>query len=115
MYLTIVALSYGFLGIVNLTAAAFNGLKMPLQAAAVAGLRLFGLLIPLAWVGRELAGLPGVFWGVAAGNVISGAVAFLWYTMNRRRRAGEAIERDGERRSRTGASRLEPAYGKETS
>lgn len=30
-----VALSYGFLGMVNLTAAAFNGLRMPLSGAAV--------------------------------------------------------------------------------
>jgi Na+-driven multidrug efflux pump len=36
LYLRIVALSYGFLGIVNLTAAAFNGLKRPFQAAGVA-------------------------------------------------------------------------------
>jgi putative MATE family efflux protein len=84
-YLRIVALSYGFLGIVNLSAAAFNGLKIPLSAAGVAGIRLFALLIPLAWVGRELFGLSGLFWGVAAGNVLAGAVGFLWFQMNRRR------------------------------
>jgi putative MATE family efflux protein len=86
-YLRIVALSYGFLGIVNLTAAAFNGLKKPMQAAGVAALRLFVLLIPLAYVGRELAGLPGLFWGVAAGNVLSGVAGFLWYRRNRRKQA----------------------------
>lgn len=85
LYLRIVAVSYGFLGVVNLTSAAFNGLKMPFHAAAVAGLRLFALLIPLAWIGRELAGLPGIFWGVAIGNVLAGAAGFAWYTVNRRR------------------------------
>jgi putative MATE family efflux protein len=116
LYLMVVAVSYGFLGIVNLTAAAFNGLKMPLQAAAVAGLRLFGLLIPLAWIGREIAGLAGIFWGVAVGNIISGTAGFLWYTMNRRRRVDEALTpaTHGRRRGRERAARLEPAYGKES-
>jgi hypothetical protein len=41
----------------------------------------------LAYVGRELAGLPGLFWGVAAGNVLSGAAGFLWYRRNRRKQA----------------------------
>lgn len=85
-YLRIVALSYGFLGMVNLTAAAFNGLKMPLSAAGVAATRLFALLIPLAWVGRELFGLPGIFWGVAVGNVLAGAIGFGWFQLDRRRR-----------------------------
>jgi putative MATE family efflux protein len=91
LYLTIVALSYGFLGIVNLTAAAFNGLKMPLSAAGIAGLRLFGLLIPLSYLGRELFGLPGIFWGVAAGNVLSGIAGLVWFSLNRRKRAGVAV------------------------
>jgi putative MATE family efflux protein len=106
LYLTVVAASYGFLGIVNLTAAAFNGLKKPLYAASIAALRLFGLLIPLAWIGRELAGLPGIFWGVAAGNVLAGVTGFTWFTLNRRRQAGDAISRDKEVES--GAGHPEP-------
>lgn len=86
-YLRIVALSYGFLGVVNLTAAAFNGLKKPLSAATVAAVRLFALLIPLAWAGRELFGLSGLFWGVAAGNLLAGAFGFVWFQIDRRRRA----------------------------
>jgi putative MATE family efflux protein len=89
-YLTIVAASYGFLGIVNLTAAAFNGLKRPMSAAGVAALRLFVLLIPLAYVGRELFDLAGVFWGVMAGNVLAGVSGFVWFWLNRRRVAGRA-------------------------
>ncbi len=84
LYLRIVAFSYGFLGIVNLTAAAFNGLKRPLQAAGVAAQRLFALLIPLTFIGRELFGLTGLFGGVAAGNLLSGLVAFLWFLRSRR-------------------------------
>jgi Na+-driven multidrug efflux pump len=89
LYLTIVAASYGFLGIVNLTAAAFNGLKAPLRAAGVAGIRLFALLIPLAYVGRALFGLEGIFWGVAVGNILAGIAAFVWFVGDRRRYATE--------------------------
>jgi putative MATE family efflux protein len=83
-YLTIVALSYGFFGVVNITAAAFNGLKKPLWAAGVAALRLFALLIPLAYFGRELLGLSGIFWGVAVGNVLAGCLAFALFVHDRR-------------------------------
>lgn len=96
LYLLIVAMSYGFLGIVNLTAAAFNGLKMPLQAAAVAGLRLFVLLIPLAYLGRELGGLAGIFWGVAAGNVLAGTAGYFWYRVDRRRTRRQSGRQRGD-------------------
>jgi putative MATE family efflux protein len=93
-YLRVVAFSYGFLGIVNLTAAAFNGLKKPMHAAGVAALRLFVLLIPLAYVGRALFDLPGIFWGVAIGNVFAGAAGFAWFVLNRRRVTTVAAEGD---------------------
>jgi len=96
-YLRVVALSYGFLGIVNLTAAAFNGLKKPLSAATVAAVRLFALLIPLAWAGRELFGLSGLFWGVAVGNLLAGAFGFVLFQINRRRRVLEVTEADTSR------------------
>ena len=83
MYLRIVALSYGILGIVNITSAALNGVRRPLQAAAVAALRSFAFLVPLALLGRALAGLPGLFWGVAAGNILGGASAYLWFARSR--------------------------------
>jgi putative MATE family efflux protein len=92
LYLRIVALSYGFLGIVNLTAAAFNGLKRPFQAAGVAALRLFILLIPLAFIGRELYGLIGLFGGVALGNVLSGTLGFLWFIRSRQPYLNTAYE-----------------------
>jgi putative MATE family efflux protein len=90
-YLRIVAFSYGFLGIVNLAAAAFNGLQQPITAAAVAATRLFALLIPLAWIGRELGGLSGLFWGVAVGNVLAGVVAYAWFAGRSRRALAAAL------------------------
>lgn len=92
-YLRTVALSYGLLGIVNLGTAAFNGLQKPLRAAGVAALRLFVLLIPLAWLGRELGGLQGLYWGVATGNVLAGVASFIWFDRSARRMLGASPEK----------------------
>jgi Na+-driven multidrug efflux pump len=108
LYLTTVALSYGFLGIVNITAAAFNGLKKPLAAAAVAGVRLFVLLIPLAYVGRSLFGLAGIFWGVAVGNVVAGVIAFFWFSRDRRRYAQPAGDGQDAAREQEGVGSASP-------
>lgn len=79
LYLRIVAVSYGVLGMVNITSAAFNGIRKPLSAAAVAAVRLFVFYVPLALIGRALLGLSGIFWGAAIGNVLGGLIAFLWF------------------------------------
>lgn len=78
-YLWTLAPSFGLMGVVTVSAAAFNGLQRPFSAAAVAFLRLVGLYIPLAMVGRAVAGLPGLFVGLAAGNIIAGVVAYFWF------------------------------------
>ncbi len=78
-YLWTLAPSFGLMGVVTVTAAAFNGLQRPFSAAAVAFLRLVGLYIPLAMVGRAVAGLPGLFAGLSAGNIVAGVVAYIWF------------------------------------
>jgi putative MATE family efflux protein len=80
LYLRIVAVSYGILGIVNITSAAFNGLRKPLSAAGAASVRLFILYIPLALLGRFLFGLEGIFWGAAAANILGGLAAYFWFS-----------------------------------
>ena len=58
---------------------AFNAIEMPLQASLLMAFRLAGLVIPLAWLGSSLAGIPGIFAGMAAGQMISGVVALFWF------------------------------------
>ena len=77
-YLWTLAPSFGLMGVVTVSAAAFNGLQRPFSAAAVAYLRLVGLYIPLAVLGRALAGLAGLFGGLAVGNIVAGITAYLW-------------------------------------
>jgi putative MATE family efflux protein len=78
-YLRIVAVSYGVLGLVNITSAAFNGIRKPFTAAGVAAVRLFILYVPLALLGGVLLQLEGIFWGAAAGNLLGGAFAYSWF------------------------------------
>jgi putative MATE family efflux protein len=69
---------------------AFNAIEMPLHASALMALRLAGLVIPLAWIGMKLAGVPGVFTGMAAGQMISGIIALFWFgRVLRQKRAGQ--------------------------
>lgn len=74
-YLWIVPLSYAPFGVALLVASMFNALGMPLKSTALAALRLVVLAIPLAWLGSTLFGLPGVFLGIAAANLLMGVVA----------------------------------------
>jgi Na+-driven multidrug efflux pump len=69
---------------------AFNAIEMPLQASLLMALRLAGLVIPLAWMGSRLAGIPGIFAGMAAGQMISGVVALFWFgrVLKQKRKAG---------------------------
>jgi putative MATE family efflux protein len=67
------------------TGFAFNAIGMPLHASLLMALRLLGLVLPLAWLGSRLAGVPGVYIGMAAGQFISGIIALLWFRKTLRR------------------------------
>lgn len=90
-YLRIVAASYGVLGMVNMSSAAFNGLRRPGLATAVAVIRLFVFYVPLALAGSALGGLDGVFWGAMVANLAGGAAAFFLFMRFGLRRARATI------------------------
>lgn len=73
-YFRIVAISYGFVGIVNVTASVFNGLHMPGEALKLMLIRTLLIVFPLLL----LASFLGLWWILAAltlGNVLSAIVA----------------------------------------
>ncbi len=78
-YLRLAPLAYGPAGIVMIVNAAFNGAGMPLQASGLSLVRVFGLYVPLAFLGARIAGLTGIFTGIAAANLVAGALAFVWW------------------------------------
>jgi putative MATE family efflux protein len=77
-YLTIVAGSYAFQGMMLFVSAAFNGLNQPLRSAVTSLTRMVIFYIPLALLLRALWGINGVFAAAAFANVGTGTLAVWW-------------------------------------
>jgi putative MATE family efflux protein len=78
LYLCIVPIGYGMAGVNTVACSGMNAINQPLHAAGLAATRLLLLTIPLAALGGLWLGLPGIFAGTAAGNVLGGAAAIIW-------------------------------------
>jgi putative MATE family efflux protein len=74
LYFKIVALSYGFQGIVSVTAAIFNGLQMPRIALKLMAIRTFGIVFPLLVLGAQF-GLWWILIALTVGNIIAAIYA----------------------------------------
>jgi putative MATE family efflux protein len=77
-YLLIVPIGLGFMGVMGVASGCFNALGKPTPPLVLSLLRLVVLLIPLALVGRWLAGHTGVFAATAIANVTVGLLALAW-------------------------------------
>lgn len=77
-YLWIVPLSYGAYGLVMSVNAAFNGMGTPMPGVYISTLRVIVVFLPLAFLGRALFGLPGIFAASAMSNLTLGLVGFWW-------------------------------------
>ncbi|MEZ0149389.1 MAG: MATE family efflux transporter [Candidatus Reddybacter sp.] len=80
-YLWIVPASYGAHAVTILVMVSLNALKQPKVALLTALIRLLLLNIPIAYIGGQLYGVSGLFYGFAIGNVLSAIVA--WRIINR--------------------------------
>ncbi|MEX2366689.1 MAG: MATE family efflux transporter [Pseudohongiellaceae bacterium] len=76
--LWILPASYGFQGLVILTASCFNALHAPRNALITSLLRFVVFYVPLALLGAWLGDIPGLFLGAALGNLLAGAVSSRW-------------------------------------
>lgn len=63
-----------------LTSAMFNGVGMGERALAVMFIRTIVLQVLFAWLLGIIFGygLPGIWWGIVAGNITASSLAFLW-------------------------------------
>ncbi len=77
LFLMILPVSYGFLGISWQVNSTFNALNKPFQDSLVILLHLFAFVLPLAYLGSRLGGLKGIFVGTAIGHVLIGISAYL--------------------------------------
>jgi len=80
-YLWIIPASYGAHAVTILVMVSLNALKQPKVALLTALIRLLLLNIPIAYMGGQLYGVVGLFYGFAIGNVLSAIVA--WHIINR--------------------------------
>lgn len=78
MYLLIVPISYGAYGVVMQVNAIFNALDRPMRSVVVSAVRMLCLYLPLAWLGSRLYGVPGIFGGATAANLIAGLIGAWW-------------------------------------
>jgi Na+-driven multidrug efflux pump len=76
LYLWLIPISYGFQGMLRLTAFALNVLERPLYATALTVFQMFVLYIPLAYAGAALFDLTGIFAAASTAHIIAGIVAF---------------------------------------
>ena len=79
-YLWVVPFSYGAQAVAILVMVALNVLKRPKTALLITACRLLLINLPLAYLGGQIGALSGLFYGFAAGNIISGLIA--WKIMN---------------------------------
>jgi putative MATE family efflux protein len=77
-YIWLISLSYGAYGLVMSVNAAFNGIGRPLPGVMISAMRVLIVFLPLAFLGRWLFGLPGIFGASALSNLGIGALAYRW-------------------------------------
>ena len=78
-FLRVTPWAYGAVGIVMIINAAFNGAGRPLAATGVSLTRIVALYLPLAFIGSRMAGVPGIFAGLALADLGGGAAACWWW------------------------------------
>jgi putative MATE family efflux protein len=108
LYLTLVPVSYGLFGVLQLSNIALNTLNRPLHAGALMALRMFVIYVPLAYAGSRLFGIQGVFGAATVANMVAGLAAYLWLrrTLSGLSRAAPVA---GVQRVAPGVSTVKPA------
>jgi putative MATE family efflux protein len=75
LYIRIVAVAYGFKGIILMSTSMLNAAKKPFIAAFINISQMFVLFIPLAYLGDMLIGMEGIFIALAVSFVPASIIA----------------------------------------
>lgn len=88
-YLWLIPAALGAQGVIILANSSLNALHKPRRAMSLSLIRLFALLVPLAWLGGMLHGVVGIFVGVAVSYLLMAGISYLALrtVLKRRRRA----------------------------
>lgn len=79
LYLAVIPVSYGALGICMIVVSICNAMNAPLRALIISFLRLFVCYLPFVWTGAQIAGMEGLIIGASAGNILAGIMAWRGY------------------------------------
>ena len=77
-YLLVVPVSYGAWGVLMMSSAIFNSLGKPVSSTIMSLVRMFVIDIPLAFLGKAMFGLSGIFAAAAVSNILTGLIAYTW-------------------------------------
>lgn len=94
LFLLVAPISYGAYGIVMVVNAAFNGLGNPMPGVVISVTRILALYVPLAFLGKMLFGIVGIFAAYAVANIASGALGYVWAMRNAHRLAIAEVHAD---------------------
>ncbi|WP_421862527.1 MATE family efflux transporter [Motiliproteus sp.] len=78
-YLWVVPISYSALGVCMIMVSVCSALGTPNLALLISVLRLLVCYIPGLWIGSQIGGLTGLFFGAMAGNLLAGLVGWQLY------------------------------------
>ena len=78
-YVWMVSISYGAYGLIMSINASFNGIGHPKPGVVISTLRVIVVFLPLAFLGRSLFGIEGIFAASTLSNILVGAVAYYWF------------------------------------
>lgn len=87
LYLWLIPAALGAQGVIILANSSLNALHKPRRAMTLSIIRLFALLVPLAWLGGMLFGVIGIFAGVATSYLLMGGISYLALRSVLKRRA----------------------------
>lgn len=76
LYLKILPVGFGFQGVVQIVNSNLNTLNKPIHASGLILLQMFGIALPLIFIGREFFEMQGIFFGWMGAYVIGGIVSF---------------------------------------
>lgn len=76
-FLWIQPVSYSMLAVAMLSVSILNAMHQPMLGILVSAVRLFGLMLPCAYLGGLLMGVTGVYLGVAVSNAVIGLLSYL--------------------------------------
>lgn len=94
LYLMIIPISHGFGGITILTNSSLNALHKPMASVGLNIIRLFVLMLPLAYLGGYIDDIRGLIIGVGLSGVLTGIIALLLMRKNLKELLGDCDERN---------------------